>query len=323
MTDEGGTVGMGVPTGRGHDVRGCRDDRASDLHAQPKVLAAAIEYAGRGWPVLPLHGMVAGRCTCGRDCGRDAGKHPIGAAVPRGVHDATRDRDVIARWWRRWPTANGGIATGNVLVIDVDPRHGGDETLARLERQLGALPETPTVETGGSGWHLYFRGVVGPLRATLGAGVDVKHHGGYVVAPPSVHASGRRYAWRTGCAPAERALAELPGAWLTAARRAPAPAPVVGHRPGADRVRRARAYVARMPVAVAGQGGHRALWLVTLALVRGFALDAEHALPILRDYSARCLPPWSERELAHKLADAMRADAPRGWLLGQEVRRVA
>lgn len=294
--------------------------------ATSPVEAAALEYAARGWPVLPLHGMVRGRCTCGRTCDTP-GKHPIGALVPRGVHDATCDVVVLRGWFRRWPTANVGIATASLVVIDVDPRAGGNESLERLVQQLGALRDTPTVETGGGGTHYYLRPVPGPLRGSLGPGIDVKHVGGYVVAPPSLHVSGRRYAWAAESAPEEIAVASLPAPWLTRLRRESAPVRTTVpdracHLPDvADRVRRARAYVARLPIAVSGEGGHAALWRATLA-VRGFALEGEDAMAVLAEYSARCLPPWSETEIAHKIADAQRASVPWGWLLDrQEVRR--
>jgi hypothetical protein len=66
-------------------------------------------------------------------------------------------------------------------------------------------------------------------------------------------------------------------------------------------VERAKAYVAAMPLAVSGQGGHDALFAVAVALIHGFALPEEQAWPILCDYSSRCSPPWSEGELRHKM----------------------
>jgi hypothetical protein len=87
----------------------------------------------------------------------------------------------------------------------------------------------------------------------------------------------------------------------------------------AGRVDRARRYVSRVPGAVSGQGGHQATWLVALALVRGFGLPAEVAYEILAsDFNPRCEPPWSERELRHKVESAARdATAERGYLLRQ------
>jgi hypothetical protein len=80
---------------------------------------------------------------------------------------------------------------------------------------------------------------------------------------------------------------------------------------------RARKYIAKMPEAIAGQGGHAACWEVALYLTRGFALSHDRALAILREeYSPRCVPPWSERELEHKIAGAMKSErVPFGFLL--------
>lgn len=295
------------------------------------MLEAALAYAGRGWRVLPLQWPVGADCSCpptsltrDKETGRcrSPGKHPT---TRHGVHDAATDADALRRWWSRWPDANSGIETGaetGIVVLDVDPRHGGDDTLRALERVLGPLPETPTVDTGGGGQHYYFAAPAGAphLAATLGAGVDVKHDGGYVVAPPSVHASGARYEWCAERAPDEIALAELPEQWLAALRRPKREDASADAMPDCDvpvevREERARRYVARMPAAISGQGGHRALWAAAVVVVRGMMLPPDRAMAVLRDYSARCEPPWSDRELAHKIRDARRGRVPWGYLV--------
>jgi putative DNA primase/helicase len=79
---------------------------------------------------------------------------------------------------------------------------------------------------------------------------------------------------------------------------------------------RARRYVAKMPSAVSGQGGHPATWAVAQVLLRGFALSVDEARPLMGEYNARCQPPWSEKELEHKLTDAdQKSRLPRGYLL--------
>jgi hypothetical protein len=97
--------------------------RAGDLGA------AAVGYARRGIPVLPLHypverasaGGAAMGCSCrAPDCGQVA-KHPLAALVPHGVKDASCDPAVVAAWWRRYPQANIGLATGT--VFDALPQH--------------------------------------------------------------------------------------------------------------------------------------------------------------------------------------------------------
>jgi hypothetical protein len=79
---------------------------------------------------------------------------------------------------------------------------------------------------------------------------------------------------------------------------------------------RAAAYLGRMPVSVAGQGGHVAAYNVALVAVRGFALSDADALDVLRDWNADCLPPWNEADLRHKIKSARQdGQRPFGYLL--------
>ena len=187
-----------------------------------RPIDAAIVYGRRGWPVFPCHGPShgVGGCTCFRaDCGSPA-KHP---RVSGGLNSATTDEALIRRWWSSWPAANVAIRTGQasgLVVLDVDPDHGGDESLAQVIEQHGPLPPGRTIQTGGGGRHLYFRHPGGVVRndagRKLGAGIDIRDDGGYVLAPPSRHVSGGRYAvvQRGG------ELPTLPG-WLLAAVQPP------------------------------------------------------------------------------------------------------
>jgi putative DNA primase/helicase len=200
---------------------------------------AALEYTGAGWAVVPLHTVKDHQCSCrdGSSCSRP-GKHP---RTSHGVHDATVSGSMVERWWKNWPYANIGIATGRtsgILIIDVDPRNGGSETLQKLQEDLGSLPATVTVQTGGGGRHLYFsypsfevrKDTAGKL---LGPGVDVMSDGGFVVAPPSRHASGKRYRWQEGQAFHDLDPAALPEPWLSRLRGDDIPAqhPVDAHPP--------------------------------------------------------------------------------------------
>lgn len=134
--------------------------------------------------MVPVHSLRAGHCTCPAcaDCLRP-GKHP---RTTRSWQDATRDVATIAAWWRRWPATNVAVATGpsGLAVLDVDPRHDGDASLADLAHQHGPLPVTPTAHTGGGGWHHYFAAPPGQVirsRAGVQPGLDVRAAGGYVV----------------------------------------------------------------------------------------------------------------------------------------------
>lgn len=198
------------------------------MTAAKPCLPDALIYAARGWPVLPLWWPVArGGCACGRPgCGKSIGKHPIYDAVKNGVNGATTDAACITLWWGRWPQANVGIRTGResgLAVLDVDPRNGGDDSLAELEERIGPMPETPVSITGSLGSHYLFaypsNGCDVPCARNLGglAGLDWKADGGYIVAPPSLHASGRRYTWNVMLHPADVPIAPCPGALLTLA----------------------------------------------------------------------------------------------------------
>ena len=84
----------------------------------------ALAYAKRGLAVFPLYSIRDGHCTCRRDCGKNAGKHP---AVTGGFKVATTDARQIVAWWSKWPDANVGIATGAVsglVVVDIDGING-------------------------------------------------------------------------------------------------------------------------------------------------------------------------------------------------------
>lgn len=153
------------------------------------LLEAALAYAARGWAVFPLQ--------------------PGQKIPPRGsagLLDASRDIDRVRHWWTNAPNANIAIRTGaasGIDVLDVDPRHGGDKSLMELQKELGRLPDTVTVRTGGGGWQFYFAHTdglantanrIGLRYATAVdrlkkpiSGIDTRSDGGYVVAPPSLH----------------------------------------------------------------------------------------------------------------------------------------
>lgn len=162
------------------------------------VLAAAHDYAASGWPVFPTHGIQNGRCSCNSACS-SPGKHP---RIKGGLTQATTDHAVIERWFRRWPTANVAIRTGKeagLVVVDVDPDHGGLASLRELIKDNAPLPPTMTVATGSGGLHFYFQHpgdeIHNSAGTRLGPGLDVRGDGGYVIAPPSAHISGKPYAW--------------------------------------------------------------------------------------------------------------------------------
>ena len=153
---------------------------------------AALHLIGYWFRVFPLHTTVTGKCSCGRNCGRDAGKHP---RTKHGVKDATTDPVQIDRWFTKWPNSNLGLATGNgVLVVDIDGPEGNEELQEWLAGRT--LPLTLVAQTG-RGYHLYYAG--DGLKSSARGKVHVRGDGGYAVVSPSLHASGRRYAWINQC----------------------------------------------------------------------------------------------------------------------------
>lgn len=199
---------------------------------------AALAYAACGLHVVPMHTAERGGCTCnkGTACG-SPGKHPRTA---HGVHDATCDPAIVGDWWRRWPRANLAFATGavsGVVVVDVDPRNGGD--LAALVAEHGPLPPGPVALTGrgDGGSHRWYRCPEGGLRSgPIAPGVDLLADGKVAVLPPSRHPSPQpgtdgRYRWVSGTEALE--LPELP-AWVVAAH-APTSSSSTGGRSGSHR----------------------------------------------------------------------------------------
>ena len=162
------------------------------------LLKSALHLARQGFEVLPCHSPGVGGCSCRQPDCVSAGKHP---RTRQGLHDATADPALIRQWWQRWPTANVAIRTGAVsglVVIDIDPDHGGLDTMRSLAAEA-PIPKGLRVRTGSGGWHLYFAHPGGRVRnsagTALGPGVDVRGDGGYVIAPPSRHISGGTYQW--------------------------------------------------------------------------------------------------------------------------------
>jgi hypothetical protein len=172
---------------------------------------AALDYVRRGFPVFPVE---------------PGDKRPLGRLVLHGLKDATCDEERVSRWWTEEPTANVGLVTGVVFdVLDVDGPEGIEALNAAAPRDGEASDnhpmngvDGPTVITGRGGYHVYL-GVTGHgNRVGIVPHVDWRGRGGYVVAPPSVHLSGRRYEWLSGGG-LERAITTPPD-WLLALLRA-------------------------------------------------------------------------------------------------------
>lgn len=173
--------------------------------------AAARAYACRGIPIFPV-------------AAADTFKRP---ATANGLLDATTDLEKIDGWYGANPSLNIGIATGpapGFFVVDVDGPEGA-ASLAALEAEHGALPETPE-QTTARGRHICFAyDPARPIRnsaSRIGPKIDVRGDGGYIVAAPSRHASGVNYAWHAERRPSKMAFARAPE-WLLALAEKKAP----------------------------------------------------------------------------------------------------
>lgn len=268
------------------------------VDAQDPVVAARIAHAlvahERGWALTPLNGKAP------------TTKRWNSAPPP------------TAETVRRWAEAgNVGLRCGRVsgvVVLDVDPQRGG--------KPPEDLPPGPVVVTGSGGLHVYFAypddgAPVPQSKDRLAPGVEVKSDGGQVVFVGSTHPETKRsYEWREGTDALP--LPPLPAELLARIREsAPAPAAprAAPHVADENKVARARAYLAKVPPAVSGQHGHDQTFKAACSIVEGFDLDTDAAYALLSEWNQACQPPWSEKELRHKIEDADKKATRRGHLL--------
>lgn len=239
----------------------------------------------------------------------------------KGVHDATDDLDVIARWADEYPNGNIGIACGGpqrLIVVDEDPRNGGSVNSLALRGYY--FPQCPEARTGNGGRHMYFTLPEGVVLSSfkLGIGIDIKAAGGYVVAAPSVTGPseagpGGEYYWFRTREPWSIAAPPLPD-WTIAALQPPKRNVVPLLRSDSPQVALRRldglaAFVARTP---SGSRNATLNWASFTAgrLVRDGHLDAAMAERILFSAGLACGLP--EAETRTTIARALRAASQKG-----------
>lgn len=244
------------------------------------MLAAALEYASRGLFIFPL-----------------AAKTSIPRAGSRGLLDATTDLECIRKWWQADRRANIGVNCGasGLVVPDVDPRHGGDDTWHELCARFGDIVSLTSITPRG-GSHFYFRAaehVIASGTNVLGSGVDIRAQGGYVVAPPSRRADGA-YVWEIDHGPGEIEPQPLPR-WIvdviaTTRRRPPPKGPLP-------------------PKLLPNQRHDRLFRLGAMNRDKGCSEDEIFAL-LLSVNAGRCQPPLPERDIRTLARDIALRYAP-------------
>ncbi|NIH74434.1 hypothetical protein FHV99_001641 [Ochrobactrum sp. P20RRXII] len=176
---------------------------SQELNTDP-MLDVALSYTTRNWPVFPC------RAADEEFVDEDGLIEILATKTPltsNGFRGATLNERIVRELWRRNPGAMIGVPTGAPIgawVLDIDPKHGGPDTLAALEAEHGALPATLTAETTSGGRHYFFKHKAGVRnRGALGAGIDVRGDGGYVIAAGSVPAVGQPYRWLVDMEPVD------------------------------------------------------------------------------------------------------------------------
>lgn len=255
-----------------------------------ETLDAALAYAKHGWYVFPCQLKV-----------------PL---TPHGFKDASTDPAIIATWWQKFPDAGVAIRTGNGLgVLDVDPRNGGEDGLETL-LSGHLLPDVPLALTGGGGAHRYFAIPLNtPCRTAIAPGVDWKADGGYVVAPPSPHASGHAYAWEASSSPFNLPLAQIPD-WLLKV--------VAGVNAGTPCPTPEKPLALAPPLPATIREGARRTWLLSFAgTLRRRGASIQTILASLHiENRQRMQPPLNEIEIADLAGDAVRR-----WKEVQELKK--
>lgn len=256
------------------------NDRADNT---TRRLALALEMAAHGFRVFPL---LPG-----------SKEPPKGVA---GVTRATTDAATIRAWFAADPAMNYGVAAGaGLLVVDVDAAKGGHEALKTL-----GLPETFAVKTPGGGLHLYY--AASDVRNSvdvIAPGVDIRSAGGYVVGPGSYFAdpSGRK-----GYVGPYEIAADLPAAAAPESLilrcgqpRERSDAPAACEPDLSENVAFAARYLQiDAPAAIQGSGGNNTAYAVA-ARLHELGVSPESAAALMAaHWNERCLPPWSDDELA-------------------------
>lgn len=256
-------------------------------------------------------------------------KQPFGTTAPNGCKDATIDSKIVSTWFKNYPDQNIGIKCSNILVIDVDikEKSNGFRALKYIESELGEL-NAPTIETPSGGLHFYFKRPEGvqiigrtkvPYKGYV-TPIDIRIGNQYVLSPGS-SVKGKSY---NGELPPVDELPEIPRRWLeefipkkdSIPKAAELPPIQIPEKAG-NLIDRCKKYLDSLPPAISGQNGHSTMLWACRVVLKGFCLSGDIAKSLILSYNSRCQPPFNQREIAHKIEQAQKADfeLPDGWLL--------
>jgi putative DNA primase/helicase len=222
------------------------------------TLADLSEYAGHDWPIFPV---------------KPRGKEPL---TPDGFKSATTDPAQIVKWLETWPKANWACVPGQTghVVIDIDGQDG-----EKAAQALGLLSKPTLTVLTARGRHLWFKHPGGTIgNAPLAPHLDVRGDHGYVLLPPSIHPSGKRYRW------VGKVTEALP----------PPPAVLAKLTNGdGQKVAAAPPLPERIP-----EGKRNQVFTSAAGTMRRRGMSEAAILAALTEENVRCVPPLAADELA-------------------------
>lgn len=257
-------------------------EHMESLRTITELLPATMAYAAMKLPIIPLHGKLP---------------------AVKGWQTFVADEATTLLWFGK-RKRHIGLCTGEsgYIVIDTDTEEA--DQWVNSHCTITAMQS----RSGGGSLHRYYqnpvRKQVRNRQAVRGiAGLDVQGHGGFIVLPPSVHPeTENRYEWLTDFLPPQQ-LPRFSPAWIYKRTRKRLTNETISADAGFMHLR-ARRWIEKRPGAVSGQGGHNHTYGTACKLVLYFGLDREKALELMRSWNTRCQPPWTDRELEHKVDDA-------------------
>jgi hypothetical protein len=225
---------------------------------------------------------------------------------------ATADPAIVAQWWGEDSVfgvdANIGVHCKGLLVVDVDVKAGGNESLTALDAIHG-IPETRVARTPTGGRHVYYRlpqghpGVPNSVSA-LGPGLDVRSQRGYVLGPGSTRPEGA-YEWQNDLPIVEAPTWLIEKAGVVPAQERERTAVIDVPDASPETVAQAEAWLRTADRAIEGQGGDTTTFRIACGLRdRGVSQAQAVALMLSPAWSDGC--GWTPEEIETKVRNAFK-----------------